>query len=198
MSKKKFHHGNLKQALLDATLKLIDAKAVSAVTIRAVAEETGVSHAAPVNHYRDRRELLTAAANVVFNEILEMTDRRLAASDVPVRERLFATAHVLYEYAMKHPNRYAFIWRSDLVDHENEALLKTMDTLYYKYCIQDEASAPKTGFDHDTLAVMMWSMVHGYVDLRMKGMFEERKDGVTGQERLPAMIDLLKGAIFNE
>lgn len=193
--KKSFHHGDLKRALLDATLELIDAETVAGVTIRAVAKATGVSHAAPINHYSDRRQLLTAAANVVFREVVELTRLRMETSEQPVRERLITIACVLSEYAFEHPNRYEFIWRSDLVDHENADLLTTMNTLYYGYGNQDEG-ALDTDYDHDTLAVMIWSMVHGYVDLRMKGMFEERQDSKTGQDRLSAMMDLLRDAFF--
>lgn len=196
--KKSFHHGDLKRALLDATLELIDAETVSGVTIRAVAKVTGVSHAAPVKHYSDRRQLLTAAANAIFGEIVELTTQRLATSEQPVRERLISTANVLYEYALEHPNRYEFIWRRDLVDHDNPDLMTTMDKLYYGYNMPADESASETGFDHDTLAVMIWSLVHGYVDLRMKGMFEERQDLKTGQDRLPAMIDLLRDALFRD
>lgn len=194
--KKSFHHGDLKRALLDATLKLIDAETVSGVTIRAVAKATGVSHAAPIKHYSDRRQLLTAAANVVFGEIVELTHQRLATSEHPARERLISTAYVLYEYALERPNRYEFIWRRDLVDHDDPVLMTTMDKLYYGYNMAADESALETGFDRDTLAIMIWSLVHGYVDLRMKGMFEERQDQKTGQDRLPAMIDLLRDALF--
>lgn len=194
--KKSFHHGDLKRALLDAALRLIDAETVSGVTIRAVAKATGVSHAAPIKHYSDRRQLLTAAADVVFGEIVALTHERLETSEQPVRERLISTAYVLYEYALDHPNRYEFIWRRDLVDHDNPDLLTTMNKLYYGYNMSADESAWETEFDHDTLAVMIWSLVHGYVDLRMKGMFEERQDLKTGQDRLQAMIDLLRDALF--
>lgn len=194
--KKSFHHGDLKRALLDAALRLIDAETVSGVTIRAVAKATGVSHAAPIKHYSDRRQLLTAAADVVFGEIVALTHERLETSEQPVRERLISTAYVLYEYALDHPNRYEFIWRRDLVDHDNPDLLTTMNKLYYGYNMSVDESAWETEFDHDTLAVMIWSLVHGYVDLRMKGMFEERQDLKTGQDRLQAMIDLLRDALF--
>jgi AcrR family transcriptional regulator len=192
--KKSFHHGDLKRALLDATLKLIDTETVSGVTIRAVAKATGVSHAAPIKHYSDRRQLLTAAAHVVFNEILELTCQHPVPPDQPDHARLISTANVLYEYALEHPNRYEFIWRSDLVDHENADLLASMDALYFGHNI-GEQNTVKTGFDHDTLAVMIWSIVHGYVDLRMKGMFEEKQDQKTGQDRLPAMLELLTEAL---
>lgn len=194
--KKPFHHGDLKRALLDATLKLIDAETVSGVTIRAVAKATGVSHAAPTKHYSDRRQLITAAANAVFGEIVELTHQRLATSEHPARERLISMAHVLYEYALEHPNRYEFIWRRDLVDHDNPDIMTTMNKLYYGYDMPVDESAMDTGFDSDTLAVLIWSLVHGYVDLRMKGMFEERQDLKTGQDRLPAMIELLREAFF--
>ena len=61
-----FHHGNLREALLQASLSLLDSGGPEGVTIRAVARETGVSHAAPVNHFKDREALLTGLAVQLF------------------------------------------------------------------------------------------------------------------------------------
>ncbi|MBL4791169.1 MAG: helix-turn-helix transcriptional regulator [Kordiimonadaceae bacterium] len=56
-----FHHGDLKRTLFSVAVSLLDQHGVSGVTIRAVARSAGVSHGAPVNHYKDRRALLTAS-----------------------------------------------------------------------------------------------------------------------------------------
>ena len=60
--KRRYHHGDLKRALLDAALELVRTKGAEAFTLREVARRAGVSHNAPYRHFRDRGELLAAVA----------------------------------------------------------------------------------------------------------------------------------------
>lgn len=189
-NQKNFHHGNLKQALLEAALKLLDEHGAAGVTIRAVAKETGVSHAAPVNHYKDRRALLTALATELFGEILNATLRRLNDDALTDKERILSFAVALCDYGLAHPNRYQLIWRSDLVDHQDAGLLAVMDELYDALCAELVALPGKAGCDTDTMAVSLWSMAHGYIDMRLTGMFEPHNDSVTHEPRFTAMLEL--------
>ena len=75
-----YHHGNLRAGLLDAALTILDAEGVDAVTIRAVARAAGVSHAAPANHFADRKALLTALAAGIFAALAGRIARKLAAA----------------------------------------------------------------------------------------------------------------------
>ncbi len=59
-----YHHGDLRRALLAAALALLDEGGVEAVTIRAVARRTGVTHAAPANHFRGREARRTARSPI--------------------------------------------------------------------------------------------------------------------------------------
>ena len=83
-----FHHGNLRQALLEAALDLLDAEGTAGVTIRAAAAKAGVSHAAPANHFKDRKALLTAVAKTQFELISERINSGLA-SRTKDRARIF-------------------------------------------------------------------------------------------------------------
>lgn len=195
-NKKKFHHGDLKNALLKVTIEKIDRESVNAVSIRSVAKAAGVSHAAPVNHFEDRQALLTSVATEIFKDINKQVERKLKPKPNAAQVRLATTAQVLYRYGLKHPNRYELLWRSDLINHKDEALLAVMDVLYYGTQIDVEDKLPETGYDDDTVAVLMWSLVHGYVDLRAKGMFVDRKDKKTGKKRFNAMLSLLETKLF--
>jgi AcrR family transcriptional regulator len=128
--KQPFHHGSLKQALLDASGALLDKHGPDGVTIRAVARDVGVSHAAPVNHYKDRETLLTALATVLFKELLASVREKLSSKDLPASERISVFAFVLFEYAMKHSNRYRLLWHTELVNHSDPELLDVMNQYY--------------------------------------------------------------------
>jgi AcrR family transcriptional regulator len=59
-----YHHGDLRRALIDAARRLLEAEGPSALSLRAVAREAGVSPAAPYHHFKDKGELLEAVAQV--------------------------------------------------------------------------------------------------------------------------------------
>ena len=196
MSKDKpFHHRNLKEALHDAALSLLDAGGVSAVTIRAVAREVGVSHAAPVNHYKDRRSLLTTIAAQQFQIILAIIEERLGASGLSRAERIEAIPNAMLDYGLKHPNRYQLLWRRDLIDYADPRILKTTDRIYDWLCEEIQQAIPESAFDRDTVAIALWAMVHGYVDMRQNGMFLEKSDTVSGLPRQRAMLDVFRAVL---
>src|SRR5919107_731159 len=67
--RKTYHHGDLRQALLDAALELLRAEGAAALTLRAVARAAGVSQAAPYRHFADRGALVAAVAEEGFERL---------------------------------------------------------------------------------------------------------------------------------
>ena len=189
--RKTFHHGNLREALLEASLKLLDEMGPEGVTIRAVARETGVSHAAPVNHFKDREALLTGLSIQLFEELSDGIQRKLRKVDDKPADVVAVFADGLIDYGLKHPNRYRLLWRRDLVDNEDEGLQQAMDGIYDQLIDEISKSRKKKPFDQHTVAIALWSIAHGYVSMRLDGNFEEMKDTVSGKKRKDAIIELL-------
>jgi len=193
MTKEKpFHHGDLKRVLFDAALLRLDEHGSSGVTIRAVAKAAGVSHGAPVNHYKDRRALLTALAKAQFDALLSEIDSRLAErSDNPgAGIEIFASA--IMDFGFRYPHRYRLLWSADLIDHNDPELLGVMDKLYDTLCTEFSQAVPGRNFDRDTYAIALWSIVHGYVDMRLSGMFTPLKDSINGTPRGDAIIEMFR------
>jgi len=192
---KPFHHRNLKAALHDAAISILDADGVAAVTIRAVARKVGVSHAAPVNHYKDRRSLLTTVAVHQFQTILEDVEDQLGRSGLGSAERIEAIPNAMLNYGLEHPNRYQLLWRRDLIDYADPRIREITDRIYDALCEEIQQAIPESAFDRDTVAIALWSMVHGYVDMRQNGMFLEKSDTVNGLPRRRAMLDVFRAAL---
>lgn len=193
-TKQPFHHGSLKLALLDASVVLLDMYGPDGVTIRAVAREAGVSHAAPINHYKDRETLLTALATVLFKDLLACVIKKLRGENLLASERISVFAIVLFEYAMTYPNRYRLLWHTGLVNHSDPELLDVMNQFYDACCAEISNAKMCSERDVETYAIALWSMVHGYIDLRLTGMFEARNDTVSGHPRLEAMLELFQNS----
>ncbi len=184
-----YHHGDLRHAIILSALEILDADGVDAVSIRAVARRAGVSHSAPANHFRDRGALLTALAVHLFHALNEKIESDFASAPSNLRERVQSFTRMLIDFGLKQPNRYRLLWRRDLLDDTDGQLQTEMDTLYDR--LADEIHRVGVGkrFDRDTYAVALWSMVHGYVSLRLDGNLESRIDPRSGTKRQDAIIE---------
>lgn len=194
---KQFHHGDLKPALLRAARDLLDEEGESGVGVRAVARKVGVSHAAPVNHFKDRRALLTALTAELIDDIrIDIENRLKTAPNDPVT-RIETIANVFIDYGAHHPNRYLLLWRYDVVDHESEMMRSKADIIYDFICDEIDKLTTGRNIDRDTIAIGLWSMLHGYIDLKIVGMFEDRADSVTGEDRPRALIKMFRAVLDN-
>lgn len=187
------HHGALRELLIDTALGLLDREGVEAVTIRAVARASGVSHAAPANHFVDRRALLTALAVQCFTDLRAgAAAARDAASPSP-RARITAFADAYVAYALAHPNRYRMMWRMDMLDPHDARLTELVDGLYAG--IEQDVLALPGAPDDDatTLLIALSSAVHGYVAMRIDGNFVAAVDTASGKPRHVAIVERLLG-----
>ena len=97
-----YHHGNLRAELLAQAEKVVAAGGVDALSLRSLAREIGVSHAAPSRHFPDRHALLDALAAEGFRR-LDLDLRRASRGAESFEDRLEATAHAYVRFAGLHP-----------------------------------------------------------------------------------------------
>src|ERR671920_1863885 len=100
-----YHHGDLRRALVDAARRLLESEGPSALSLRAVAREAGVSPAAPYHHFKDKGELLDAVAQ----EGWQMLDQALAkakAEAPTIREAMNGLGVAYVCFASDNPALY--------------------------------------------------------------------------------------------
>ncbi len=190
-----YHHGDLRKALLTAALGLLDSEGVDGVTIRAVARAIGVAHSAPANHFKTRKDLLTALAAQIFEDLSAAIRERLQHGDLARREQLKVFADTVISFGLGHPNRYRLLWRRDCLTVDDPKLLEQMDVLYEPLIaiFSEPREHPSTGAE--TQGIALWSLVHGYVSLRLDGNLIPLDDEVTGEPRERAIVDALLDGI---
>lgn len=189
-----YHHGRLRPALLEAAFSLLDSAGVDGVTIRAVARKIGVAHSAPANHFKDRTSLLTAMATLIFDDLTQTITRNLA--DLPVastlaagRARIRVFADTLVTFGLEHPHRYRLLWRRDCLNDEDEELQRGMDQIYE--ALLAELDGKDASRSSETDAIALWSLLHGYISLRLDGNLIAKTDEETGIPRARAIVDAL-------
>jgi len=200
-NKPSYHHGNLRQALLDAACNLLDREGIEAVTIRAVARGAGVAHSAPANHFKTRRDLLTALAAQIFEALAHTIQAKLlnATADplLDRRGRLKLFGSTVLEFGLSAPNRYRLLWRRDCLAVDDPHLVTQMDVLYDPL-IALFSDPSQDGVSPETRGIALWSMVHGYVSLRLDGNLVALKDARTGEPRELAIIDAFLDGIGSQ
>src|ERR1700761_4247478 len=98
-----YHHGNLRTALLTQAERPVRERGFKELSLRELARETGVSHAAPRRHFPDRQALLDALAEDGFERLGEAMPPALDAARASFQARLRALAHAYIAFAAEHP-----------------------------------------------------------------------------------------------
>lgn len=189
--RKTYHHGDLKAALLRAALELLDDRGPDGVLLREVARRAGVSHAAPANHFADRRSLLTAVAVELFEGLASKIASVLAEAGGKKVDRVRAFADTVMDFGLTSPNRYKLLWRRDLLDDTDQRLSEVMDRIYGLLISELESGMRYRSHDSHTAAIGLWSLVHGYVSMRIDGNFVMKKDSRSGEPRERATVSLM-------
>src|ERR1700754_2302681 len=107
MSRSTYHHGELLAVILGEAARLVAERGADRISLRELAREAGVSHAAPAHHFTDRRGLFTALAAQGFTLLAEaLCDARGNFADA-------ALAYV--RFAIAHPGHYQVMFNKSLL-----------------------------------------------------------------------------------
>lgn len=169
---KPYHHGDLRNAIIDAALDLLAEKGVDGLSLRQCAARAGVSHGAPAHHFGDLQGVLTAIAAIGFDLLTESMNRSQKAGGPTAYERLCSTGAGYVKYALKHPHHFSLMFQSDLVNFDDPVLCEAAQIAYQVLTdaiaaiYPPEEKAQRDGRD------AMWSIVHGYAQLILAGQID--------------------------
>ncbi|MBV6659127.1 MAG: TetR/AcrR family transcriptional regulator, partial [Devosiaceae bacterium] len=180
----RYHHGNLREALLSAAEAILIEADISALTLRSVAARAGVSHAAPTHHFGSLRGLLTALAASGMNRFADALEAGQAKGQA-------ACAYV--EFARD--NRALFLLMFDIarLDYADPAFkaasLRASDVLgaISTSLLPDDASEE----DHTAMRLCVWARAHGYTMLMLTGQLSKYP---VGDDHM-GMLDMVLGKL---
>ena len=173
VKKQSYHHGNLRQALLDQALKALRQQGAETISLRGLASALGVSQAAPYRHFAGKDSLLAELATEGFRGLLlSMTEGREVRKLTPLQE-LHALAVGYVAFAVRYPERYRLMFGAYRIPNEqNSNLVEAGDACYHEL-----QSTIRRGLDSkdlkqkpvEVLTIAAWSMVHGLASLAIDG-----------------------------
>jgi AcrR family transcriptional regulator len=163
-----YHHGNLRRALIEAGLGLIEKEGAAALSLREAARRAGVSNAAPYRHFSSREALLAAIAEEGFRLLGEEIRRAIADHDDEAR-RLGEAGIAYVLFAAARPSHFNVMFSPELADRTAHPSLEAAaaDPSHLLLgAIRDYQEAGwMSSRDPGELQLAAWSSMHGLASL---------------------------------
>jgi AcrR family transcriptional regulator len=191
-----YHHGDLHDALLAAAERVLERDGLAGLTLRAVAREAGVSHAAPTHHFGDLTGLLSELAAIGF--------RRFSAAMIAARNsethpllKGLANAKAYVAYAQASPGIFSLMFRTERLDMSRPSLHEAATASFEGLVSavgagRNETSGEALSLDQAAAIARAWSLVHGFTTLlldgRLRDILRRLPDGTGVDQLLDAML----------
>ena len=171
-----YHHGDLRQSLLKAALRHLETAGPETLSLRELAQELGVSQAAPYRHFKDRDALIAAISQEGFEiKYRKMREAMLSSIDRPV-EMFHSCARAYLEMALEHPQHFRLMMSGTVCPDEDRPelmLAACRSFVLLKIMIRrcQRAGVIAAG-DPNHRALQCWALVHGFASLYSAGRLE--------------------------
>lgn len=168
-----YHHGNLREALVEAALSLISEKGPAGFTFAEAARAAGVSAAAPYRHFRDRDALLADVAKLGFETFADVLAKAWDDGN-PTPETAFRNLGRAYlQFAREQPAFYTAMFETGLSHGDYPGLREASDrafTVLREACEEVAKQMPvETRPPAMMMALHIWSLSHGIASLFARG-----------------------------
>ncbi len=173
MTAKKYHHGDLHNALIKAGLDILAQEGVHGLSLRKVASQAGVSHGAPYAHFADKQALIAAIATEGYRRLYDRLYQVSEASSGDPLLQLIEGAWGYVEFALDDSAHFRVTF-SGIVEKEKDypALVEATDKcfdLVLQFVKACQAAKILDAGVPDLMTVSIWGAVHGLISLIMDG-----------------------------
>jgi len=181
---------------LEAAERVLERDGLAGLTLRAVAREAGVSHAAPTHHFGDLTGLLSELAAIGFRRLNAEMRAARAAGASPM-ERAMAPAKAYVAYAQAHPGMYGLMFRGERLDYSRPSLHEAAEASFsgltgaiaeerHEHIVEGALT-----LQQGAAIARAWSLVHGFTTLLLDGrlghILEQLPPGTTADMLLDAI-----------
>ncbi|MEY8883238.1 TetR/AcrR family transcriptional regulator [Donghicola sp. XS_ASV15] len=173
MSKRGYHHGNLRQALVDAALELVRDKGPTGFTLSEAAKLAGVTPAAVYRHFQGREDLIAEAARqgyLIFSDVMEFAYNKGQPSALSAFE---ATGRAYLAFARKYPGHYVAMFESGISVNRSPELAEAASgankILEQAATVLSERIPADKRPPANMFSAHIWAMSHGVVELFARG-----------------------------
>lgn len=200
-----YHHGALRDALLTAAETVLERDGLGGLTLRAVAREAGVSHAAPTHHFGDLTGLVSELAAIGFRQFNAAMVAAGATGGPSMLEKALARAKAYVAYAQAHQGMYGLMFRTERLDMSRPSLHEAASASFAGLAgaigasRQERISEAALSLAQAADIARAWSLVHGFtmllLDGRLTDILSRLPPGNNAETLLDAMLKRAVGQV---
>jgi AcrR family transcriptional regulator len=171
-----YHHGNLRETLLSAGERALESGGAANLSLRELAREAGVSHAAPRRHFADKQALLDALALAGYARLGATLETALDAAGASFDARLLALARANVAFATDHPALIELMFASKHQAGAPPELARAADHAFapaLQVVVDGQSSGAVAGDDAERIAKIAFAMLQGLVVIAGNGMLDD-------------------------
>ena len=169
MTKRGYHHGNLRQALVEATLRLIEQKGPTGFTLSEAAKQAGVTPAAVYRHFEGREDVIAECARQGYEMFADLMQYAYDKGQPSALEAFEATGRAYLAFARKYPGHYFAMFESGISVNRTPELAaasaRARGILERAAAELSERIPPDKRPPGAMVSAHIWAMSHGVVEL---------------------------------
>jgi AcrR family transcriptional regulator len=199
-----YHHGDLRNALIKESARLIEQRRDAAFSVRDLAQRLGISHSAAYRHFRDKTAILAALAEQGFGLLAERLAGVDTAQSASSRELLGNKGLAYVQFAMDKPGYFRAMFHPDLGDRSAYPGLQEAAETAFQGLVVTVAAGHRKQKDPAAVrisAIRAWALVHGLACLLLDGQVPElthAKGRAHDKKKLAAVLASVLASKFDE
>ncbi len=173
MPEKQYHHGDLKNALIKAGVEILAKEGVGALSLRKVARQAGVSHAAPYAHFTDKQALIAAISTEGFKVLLSQLEAAISRCAGEPQRQLVEAAWAYVQFALNDTDTFKIMFSGVLEKEQEYPGYVQISKSVFKLVVEIVSDCQQAGIlrpaPADIMAMVVWSQIHGFLSLLVEG-----------------------------
>jgi AcrR family transcriptional regulator len=178
MEDKKYHHGDLKNALIQAGIDVLSNDGVSGLSLRKVAKQAGVSHAAPYAHFADKEALIAAISTEGHRNLYERLIRTIEENQSNPHKQLIETAWAYIQFAQEEQACFQIMFSGVLEQEKDYPDFVEISQQTFQLVVLVVDRCKREGILRDEpsllLAAVVWGQIHGLISLILSGQISHQ------------------------
>lgn len=176
---RRYHHGDLRAALLARAEETLREKGPAALSLRELARDLGVSHAAPSRHFKDKQALLDALALTGFERLTAVLESSQDGVEETFAKRLDAVARAYVGFALDNAELLDLMYSIKHDPAASDALLEAThrwSDVVVRLIGEGQVRGEVRGGPVEHVGLPVFATLHGYADLAATGMLPSEAD----------------------
>jgi AcrR family transcriptional regulator len=173
MPRKKYHHGDLKNALIQAGVEILSKEGIEGLSLRKVAQRAGVSHNAPYSHFPDKQSLIAAISTEGFKQLYDELDTAVSIHANDPKRQLQEGAWVYVQFAMNNTDTFKIMFSGVLEKEKEYPAFVEISQKTFHLVVDIVRACQNAGILSDAppevMAVSVWGQIHGIISLNLEG-----------------------------